>query len=189
MPVLAVGLSHHQVASDDLTQFAACAEQASASLRASHGVSGLIMLSTITANTPYPLTGFYLLLVGIGMGNIFPVVTTAVQNAVPRQQLGTATAAGLMFRQVGGSLAVAIFGAIFASRMATQLGDLPQGVEIGPQMLHGLPPEMLDKVVSAVVSGLHPIFVIGAAAAVAGFLFALALREVPLTNRMVPKGE
>jgi len=46
VPVLAVGLSHHQVASDDLTQFAACAEQASASLRASHGVSGLIMLST-----------------------------------------------------------------------------------------------------------------------------------------------
>ena len=46
------------------------------------------------------------------MGCIFPVVTTAVQNAVPRQQLGTATAAGVMFRQIGGSLAVAAFGAL-----------------------------------------------------------------------------
>lgn len=46
MPVLAVGLSHHQVATDDLTQFTACAEQASVSLRASHGINGLIMLAT-----------------------------------------------------------------------------------------------------------------------------------------------
>ena len=71
------------------------------------------------------------------MGCIFPVVTTAVQNAVPRQMLGTATAAGVMFRQIGGSLAVAVFGAMFAragSRMCGR-GFGSSAGEIGPAMV------------------------------------------------------
>lgn len=46
MPVLSIGLSHHQAATDDLTLFTASAEEASASLRTAHGVRGLITLST-----------------------------------------------------------------------------------------------------------------------------------------------
>ena len=74
-----------------------------------------------------------LILVGLGMGSIFPVVTTAVRNALPREMLGTATAAGLSFRQVGGSLAV---GALFAARLATAIG------EIGPQIMADLPADV-----------------------------------------------
>lgn len=46
MPVLAIGLSHHQVSSDALTQFTAAAERAGEQLREAHGVHGLITLAT-----------------------------------------------------------------------------------------------------------------------------------------------
>lgn len=152
---------------------------------------GMVLLYTMTDATPYPLIGAYLAVVGLGMGCIFPVVTTAVQNAVSRDLLGTATAAGLMFRQIGGSLAVALFGALFTGRLAARLGDLPgnPGGEIGPQMLKTLPESMRDQVVAAVVHALHPIFLIAAGIAILGLIFSVLLKEIPLVNRMVPKGE
>ncbi|MCR8725207.1 MDR family MFS transporter [Frigidibacter sp. ROC022] len=158
-------------------------------------IVGMLTLSTITDTTPYPLIGFFILLVGLGMGCIFPVLTTAVQNAVPRQQLGTATAAGLMFRQVGGSMAVALFGALFASGMASRLGavqgaaDLGGGLEIGPQMMAAMPPDLRESAIAAVVGALHPIYWIAAGIALVGFGFSLILEERPLTNRMVHKSE
>lgn len=155
---------------------------------------GMLLLTQLAPQTPAPLLWLALILLGVGLGTIFPVVTTAVQNAVPRQQIGTATAAGLMFRQVGGSMAVALFGAIFASRMAAGLGGLPiEGLsnvaELGPQMLASLPQVARDSVALAVTDALHPIYWIGLGLTLVGLALTFVLREVPLTNRMVPKGE
>lgn len=46
MPVIAIGVSHHQANSDDLTRFTAAAKQAAVELRAQPSVSGLLMLAT-----------------------------------------------------------------------------------------------------------------------------------------------
>ncbi|EYD75970.1 putative multidrug-efflux transporter [Rubellimicrobium mesophilum DSM 19309] len=152
--------------------------------------AGMLLLSRIEPTTSVPMFSVSLALVGLGMGCIFPVVTTAVQNAVPREVLGTATAAGLLFRQVGGSLAVAAFGALFAARLATQMGGIELGSgEIGPQMMAGVPEEMRATVGLQVADALRPIFWIAAALGALGFLFSLLLEEVPLVNRMVSARE
>ncbi len=155
---------------------------------------GLVLLLNLKGTSPAPYLWAALLCVGSGMGCIFPVVTTAVQNTVPRHVLGTATAAGLMFRQVGGSIAVALYGAIFASRMASGLGELPvEGLhdvaELGPQMLAKLPEAAREAISTTVTHSLMPIFLIGLGLAVVGLLLSLVLKEVPLVNRMVPRGE
>ena len=117
-----------------------------------------------------------------------------MQNAVPREQLGTATAAGVMFRQVGGSLAVAVFGALFAARMAAALGPDAETLTGGggdrPGDDGGASPRR-----RANRSGRRssPRFTrsIGAwqAWALIGLTFAFTLLEIPLRNRQVPKGE
>jgi EmrB/QacA subfamily drug resistance transporter len=154
-------------------------------------LAGALLLTRIDRDTGMVAFGLSIAVIGMGLGCIFPVVTTAVQNAVPRAQLGTATAAGVMFRQVGGSLAVAVFGALFAGRMASVMGDQAAelGGEIGPQIMASLPPALQDVVATAIVTAIHPIFWITAAMALVGLCFAFLLHEVPLTNRMVPKGE
>ena len=154
---------------------------------------GTLCLTTLTATTSMVLVGAYLAMVGIGLGCIFPVVTTAVQNAVAREVIGTATAAGLMFRQVGGSLAVALYGAIFASRMAAALADVPgmdpgMAAQIGPQTMAGLPEALRTQIGASVVDAMHPIFWLACGLALIGLAFAFLLKEIPLTNRMVPKG-
>ncbi|WP_435258195.1 MDR family MFS transporter [Thioclava sp. FR2] len=154
---------------------------------------GLFLLTQLSSDTPAPMLWAALVLVGGGLGTVFPVVTTAVQNTVPREQLGTATAAGLMFRQVGGSIAVALFGAIFAARMATEVGGQIEGVadvaELGPQRLANLPETTRELISVAVSAALHPIYWIAFALAVVGVALTFLLREVPLTSRMVPRGE
>lgn len=152
---------------------------------------GALLLTRIERDTGTPVFGASIMVLGLGLGCIFPVVTTAVQNAVPRAQLGTATAAGVMFRQVGGSMAVAVFGALFAGRMADVLGDQAAelGGEIGPQIMASLPPALQETVATAIVTAIHPIFWVVAALAAVGLGFAQLLREVPLSNRIAPKGD
>lgn len=155
--------------------------------------TGLVLLSLLRPDTSIWLFCFFLVFVGFGMGFIFPVITTAVQNAVPREQLGTATASGLMFRQIGGSLGVAAFGALFASRMAANMGgESPLaggGMAIGPQTLAALPPAVKTMIGEAVVQSLNPVFLLAAGLAVVGFFVSFKLEQVPLLNRMTQKGE
>ncbi len=154
---------------------------------------GMAMLAQLQQDTNIVVFMLILATVGLGMGCIFPVVTTAVQNAVPRETMGTATAAGIMVRQTGGALGVAAFGALFSNRLMSGLGDaasaLGGGAQLGPQTLAKLSPEMQAQVAQAVVDAIHPIYWIAAGLSLIGLCFCFVLEEVPLTSRMVPKGE
>ena len=154
---------------------------------------GMLLLTQLDRDTGLVVFSLSLGLVGLGMGCIFPVVTTAVQNAVPRETMGTATAAGILVRQTGGALGVAAFGALFSQRLMAGLGDSGAsptiGADLGPQTLATLSPAMQDVVASAVINAIAPIYWIAAALAAVGLGFAFLLKEIPLTNRMVAKTE
>jgi EmrB/QacA subfamily drug resistance transporter len=49
---------------------------------------------------------------GVGMGTMYPTTTVLIQNAVLPHQLGIATGTLNFFRQLGGAIVVAVFGAI-----------------------------------------------------------------------------
>jgi EmrB/QacA subfamily drug resistance transporter len=53
-----------------------------------------------------------LFLVGTGVGPMYPVTTVVIQNVVPPHHTGTATGTLNFFRQLGGAIIVAAFGAI-----------------------------------------------------------------------------
>jgi len=151
------------------------------------------LLAQLQADTSLVVFSLYLFMVGLGMGFIFPVVTSSVQNVVPRHQLGTATAAGVMFRQVGGSLGVAVLGAIFTARMMGPLeassieGVLSESGEfaLSPTMISSLTPEAKTLLGGVIVDAMQPIYWIAALLCAIGFVAALFLEEVRLENRMV----
>jgi EmrB/QacA subfamily drug resistance transporter len=49
---------------------------------------------------------------GAGVGPMYPTTTVVIQNAVPPHQFGVATGTSGFFRQLGGAIIVAVFGAI-----------------------------------------------------------------------------
>ena len=116
---------------------------------------------------------------------VMQVLVLAAQNAVPYQYLGVATSSSTMFRQIGGSVGVSIFGAIFANQLAKHLvGKLPPGVAApktaSPELVKHLPPPVRHGYIEAVALSLHPLFLTAAAITVLAFTLTWMLREVPL---------
>lgn len=149
---------------------------------ATFGALGLTQISSDMSVVFFSLT---LILMGAGLGMNFPVISTAVQNTVPRAHLGTATAAGILFRQIGGSVAVALFGAIFASGVARSLGGIEiEGMtsvaELGPQMLAGLPIAVQNQIALSVTDAIHPVYWIVSGLSVTAFIISLFLKEEQL---------
>jgi len=148
---------------------------------------GMLLLSRLDANTSALVVGLSMAVLGFGMGPMMSVATTATQNAIPRHQMGVATAGLTLFRQVGGSIGVAVFGALFSMRLNDSLaGVLPAGVttdSLRGDMVAQLPPAIKETVLTAFTNALSPIFIIGAMVAIIGFFIALLLREVPLRSR------
>jgi MFS family permease len=63
-------------------------------------------------------------LAGVGMGLVFVPMLIAVQSAVPRSVLGSATSVTGFFRSIGGAVGVAIMGSIMAQRLHLELSAL-----------------------------------------------------------------
>lgn len=140
---------------------------------------GTLSLATLTIFPvpPVALLFVLLLIVGVGCGSSFPVSTVALQNAVHPHQLGTATAALNFFRQLGGAILVAAFGAILLGGMGVGSGE-------------GRVAELVARhAANADAMGFAFRFVFAAAAVAlaAGLAFLAAMEERPLRER--PFGE
>ena len=156
---------------------------------------GLFLLSQLQVDTPPWVASVYMLVVGVGIGLVMQVLVLAVQNDAPARNIGVATSTATFFRSMGGSLGVAIFGAIFASRLANELmsvpgaGGLSGGANIRPDQVHALPPAVRHDFLLAFVDALQPVFLVGAAFTAVAFVLAWTLREVPLRKTTAAAAE
>jgi EmrB/QacA subfamily drug resistance transporter len=146
---------------------------------------GLLLMSRISIEMSVWETSADALVLGLGMGMIMQVLIVAVQNSVDYEHLGVATSGATLFRAIGGSLGVALFGAIFAHALQVELSAVllpgtPFPSAASPAALQALPPEIRAAYLSAIVASLRLVFQVAAAIAALGFLLTLGLREVPL---------
>jgi EmrB/QacA subfamily drug resistance transporter len=160
-------------------------------------VVGMFLLSRLTVGTAPWLASVYMLVVGVGIGLVMQVLVLVVQNDVRPQDIGVATSTATFFRSVGGAFGVAIFGAIFATRLADRLKLLPHavtarlggGVHINPEQAKHLPPAVHEDFLNAFAHSLHGVFLFGTALAVVPFVLSWFLKEVPLRDTLSPAGE
>jgi MFS family permease len=76
--------------------------------------AGLVLLAVVSPAAPAWGLALLMVLVGLAGPTVMPPVTAVLLNGVPRQQAGTASGVFHTSRQVGGALAVAVFGALLA---------------------------------------------------------------------------
>jgi hypothetical protein len=76
---------------------------------------------TLTPESTQLSVTIKMVVLGIGLGPAIPLFTLAIQNAVPPQQIGVATAAATFFRQMGATVGIAIVGTVFATSFASGL--------------------------------------------------------------------
>jgi len=136
-------------------------------------ILSLVPLAIWPASMPTALVLVLLLIIGAGLGTVFPVSTVCMQNAVARSQMGIATGAANFFRALFSALVVAVLGAIV-------LGGLG-GVA-------GMSVEMLARTASAPELAYAFRFVFLACALVLSFgmAFLISMEERPLKGPTPP---
>lgn len=161
-------------------------------------VVGMWLLSRLETGTPRLHYSIWTAVLGAGIGMVMPVLILAVQNSVRPADLGTATSANNFFRQIGGSVGAAVFGALLVGRLTDALEDrLPahagsgplDAESITPESVHALPPELRDAYVQAYADAMPRIFLYLVPVLVLGLLIAFFLKERPLVSHHAPTAD
>lgn len=114
----------------------------------------MIALSRVDADTSLAWVMTGMVFVGLGLGQCMQPLTIIVQNAVPPSEIGVATSSATFFRQLGGTLGVAVFLSLLFSTLganissafrsavpgiqkATAEGTIPRG-QVDEQVLESL---------------------------------------------------
>lgn len=155
---------------------------------------GMWLLSRLETDTPRWEYSIAQAVLGLGIGLIMPVLVLAVQNSVRPADLGTATSANNYFRQIGGSVGAAVFGTLFAGRLADALAvrlpsgaGLPDPESITPQLVHAMEPALRDAYIQAYADAMPRIFLYLVPVLVLGLFFAFFLKEKPLVSHHSPE--
>jgi EmrB/QacA subfamily drug resistance transporter len=128
----------------------------------------LVLLAAVVPHPSRTATAIGLVVFGLGFGMVGQVLIAAVQNSVPREQLGIAMATTTFFRGLGGAVGAAVLGAIFAARTGV-------GTTAAASLRHLSAGARAD-----VIHGVQAVFLTAAPIAAVALVVVLLLREAPL---------
>lgn len=122
--------------------------------------AGVALLATVGTRTSGPVMGLYALVLGVGIGFVMQPSLLAAQNSAPVENLGTATSTTLLFRSLGATMGVPVFGGLLNSALS--------GSDADP---------------AAFAQALQRVFLAGVPVGLVSIVLALRLRDKPLRER------
>ncbi|MEY9938102.1 EmrB/QacA subfamily drug resistance transporter [Streptacidiphilus sp. MAP5-52] len=168
-------------------------------------VAMLLFHFEVQWNTSLGETMVFMALFGVGLGGVMQTLTLAVQNAVPPQDMGVATASSTFFRQLGSTVGTAVFLSVLFSTVGGRISSAFTAAKATPAFQHAMAqnPHALDGASSSSVlsdssfiqklpdalaapfkmgfaDSMHLVFLLASIIAVVAFLLTLIIKEVPL---------
>ncbi|HET8570138.1 MAG TPA: MDR family MFS transporter [Candidatus Limnocylindria bacterium] len=170
---------------------------------------GMLLLSGVTVGTGEAEVVRDLVLTGFGLGLTMPLYVNAAQSAVAREFTGVVTSQVQFWRNMGGTVGVAVLGAVLSERLPQRISEnvaalglpaearaaLPSGASAQalfdpaaiaaaraalPPQLAGVFDQVMGAVRAALASTLHDVFLIGAAVVATALVASVMLDDVPL---------
>jgi len=84
-------------------------------------LTGFGLLSTLSTDATRWDVTWRMIVLGVGLGPAMPLLNLVIQNAVPFQKVGVATASRQFFLQIGAAVGTAVFGTVLSTRLTAQL--------------------------------------------------------------------
>jgi EmrB/QacA subfamily drug resistance transporter len=138
--------------------------------------TAVLLLLGLQLDTPYGSIWWILVLFGAGLGLVFAPTAASAIAGLPRSQAGLASGILNTSRQVGGSVGIALLGAVFSNRFR---GALPAEVRAHMGGASGgfqaVPPAVRRVVGEAFVTGIHAGYLVAGSALLVGTLLAVTL--------------
>ena len=129
----------------------------------------LVLLALLVPHPSRTTTAIGLVVFGLGFGMVGQVLVAAVQNSVPRAQLGMAMATTTFFRGLGGAAGAAVLGAVFTAQTGASTTAALRHLSAGAR--------------ADVIHGVQAVFLTSAPIAAIALIVVSLLREVPLQGR------
>jgi MFS family permease len=90
----------------------------------------IYMFLFLKADAPIWVVSVGMVIIGLGLGQLMQTLMVSTQNAVAAKDIGVATSSQTFFRQMGGTLGVAIFMSILFSQVGDKIGEAFQRSEV-----------------------------------------------------------
>ncbi|MDB5184740.1 MAG: transporter [Candidatus Saccharibacteria bacterium] len=151
-------------------------------------ILGFFLFSHISMTTSHFILSLWMIVLGLGIGSFMQVMTLATQNAVKREDLGSATSVVVFARTIGSSLGAAIFGAILTARLNYHLKGIDaSGVQVNANNLSSSigqagksHPEVVHTILQAFSLSFRDVFLYAIPFAIAAFIASLFLKDAKL---------
>lgn len=147
-------------------------------------VLGVGMVTLFQVSTGLPFIVVAMLVIGSGLGLMSTAFVISVQNAVPWNLRGVATASTQFVRTIGGTVGVALMGSILNTQMAQRFAPIfahypdvvarlpknvaPSNVLLTPDVRRSLPPNFLSQLQAALAHSLTWVYLLTLALALIG---------------------
>ena len=167
--------------------------------------AGMFLLSTLHAGSDPLEAIIYQLIAGLGLGAVMANFIVATQNVMPKSEMGVATSSMSLFRSIGGTVGVTMFGSLLNRRMILEIGNnLPRGAaellpttdanELGnilldPQFSAIIPSYIQEAVRLSLSNSLTYLFLIGSIIVALSLIASILIRKVPLKSSEEYHGE
>ena len=138
------------------------------------------------ATTPLWAMMLTVFVTGVGMGTLTPPLLVAIQNHLGTEQMGLATSSQQFFRNLGGTVGVAVLGVVLNASMRDQLAAVPGISDLGDLqrvLLGG--GETPAGIAAIMADGLAVVSIVAAAVC---FLAAVIAANIPTDARTASVG-
>ncbi|RBY81910.1 MDR family MFS transporter [Blastococcus sp. TF02A-26] len=159
-------------------------------------VVALVSMSfVVEADTAYWVLVPFMVLLGLGLGFNFQPVILAVQNSVSPREMGVATSSVTFFRQMGGTLGVAVFLSLLFTRLPVDIGNAFRSAGLGAppfdtdavlsdtSSVGSAPPQAVQAFRVGFSDSIDLVFLIAACVVAVGFFVLLFLPQLELSNK------
>ncbi len=154
--------------------------------------AAVLLLGTLSIDTPRWQVTVYMIMLGLGIGASFPVISMSALHKVEFRQRGSVNSLNTFFRTIGSTLGITVFGALQSNHLKNSLTafkDNPMfaGHDIGDgrfllqeQVRKMIPPEILNKMLAALADSISYVYDWAIIAAALGILCILFLGRARL---------
>ncbi|GGD79654.1 MDR family MFS transporter [Paenibacillus nasutitermitis] len=155
-------------------------------------VIGIALLTTLTTGSSRFMVTLFMILVGLGIGASFSVLSNAAIHGFSARQRGSASSTLNFMRSLGMTLGITVFGIIqshvFANKLASMFGggggQMPEGVDLSdprkiltPETRGQIPAQILDTITEALSSSIVQTFAWAIIPSVIALIAAFAMSK------------
>ncbi|MCR8645233.1 MFS transporter [Paenibacillus sp. N1-5-1-14] len=157
------------------------------------------LLATLSVSSEHWTVIAYMILLGLGTGMSFPVISMTALHEIDIRQRGSVTSLVTFSRSIGSAIGVTILGSAQMNYLLDKIKAMPGGAQFGnlqdakillqPEVKKQIPPDVMNQITDALAGSIANVFLITVFMVILAFVCILFMGKARLQVPAKGKGE